>query len=417
MQRMLMFYLFYIYYAFDVNVLVDAFPSSARSLPRRGPRLGAGPSLKVGILGAGQLGRMLALAAARLGLRAQFFSPSDSGACAGLGHRVVGAWNDRRLLGPFLFDSDVVTLENECLDLATVVDLLPEHARLWPSKRTVDWISDRLVQKRHALSAGFPVGAFRGCRTVEQALLAAKDFSFPVVLKGRGDGDASYRTTWARDESQLRAAYGRLAQRGTVLLEAAVPFTRELSVIVVRRADGVDDVYPVAHTRRTDHRCDVVEVPAPCTSAVAVRAQTLARAVAAAFGCVGVVAVEMFELASGELLVNELSARPHNTGHFTIDACVTSQFENHLRAILGWSLGDTSLLRPAGVTVNVFGTREGRADKRGAEEALNVSGAVVHMYGHESVRPGKRMGHVTVVGDDLDDVRWRAREAAGRIRP
>ncbi len=393
---------------------MDAFASPTVRPSRRAPRLGAGPSLKVGILGAGPLGRMLALAGARLGLRAQFFGPTDSGACMGLGHRVVGAWNDRRLLRPFLFDSDVVTLDNEWVDLATVVDLLPEHARLWPSKRTVDWISDKLVQKRHALSAGFPVGAFRACQTVEQALLAARDFSFPVVVKGREHG---YGTTRAHDESQLRAAYGRLAQRGTVLVEAAVPFVRELSVIVVRRADGLDDVYPVAHTRRTDRRCDVVELPAPCTAAVATRAQTLAREVAAVFGCVGVVAVEMFELASGELLINELTPRPHNSGHFTIDACVTSQFENHLRAILGWSLGDTSPLRPAAVTVSVLGTREGRADKRGAEEALNVSGAFVHMYGNESVRPGRRMGHVTVVGDDLDEVRWRARKAAGRVRP
>lgn len=385
-------------------------PSAARS-----QRLTTAP-LTVGILGGGQLGRMLALAGARLGLRTRFFDPQGTGPCVGLGERFVGKWDDQSLMREFLTGCDVVTLENEWVDLASVVELLPEHVPLRPAKRTLDWISNKLVQKRHARRHGIRVGPFRECRSLEQVLAAGHDFSYPIVLKGLEHGYDGYGTASAFDESEARAAYQRLAQNGTVLVEAYVPFVRELSVVVVRRADGVDDVYPVAFTRQKDHRCEAVELPAPCSRDVALRAKRLGRDAAAAFDCVGVAAVEIFELPSGELLLNELAPRPHNSGHFTIDACVTSQFENHLRAILGWPLGDTSLLRPAVAMVNILGQREGKADARSLGSALDVRDAFVHLYGKQHVRPQRKMGHITVVGDDLHDVRARAEQAAAKVR-
>ena len=368
--------------------------------------------LTVGILGGGQLGRMLALAAARLGLQVRFFDPADSGSCVGLGERFVGSWHDEQLLRSFLSGCDVVTLENEWVELDAVVDLLPEQVSLWPSKGTLDFISNKLVQKRHALRSNLPIGPFRASTSVEQVLGTARDFGYPIVLKGLEHGYDGYGTATAFDPDQARAAYERLVQDGAVLVEAFVPFVRELSVVVVRRADGVDDVYPVAHTRQRDHRCEAVELPAPCPAEVAERARELAREAARAFDCVGVMAVEIFELRSGELLLNEVAPRPHNSGHYTIDACVTSQFENHLRAILGWPLGDTGLLRPATVMVNILGQRDGLANPRQVEAALEVRDAFVHLYGKHSVRKQRKMGHVTVVGDYLDEVRRRAHEAA-----
>lgn len=371
--------------------------------------------LTVGVLGAGQLGRMLALAGARLGLQMRFFDPSDTGPCVGLGERFVGDWNDEALVRDFLSGCDVVTLENEWVDLDTVAGLMPEGVPLLPGKQTLDWISNKLVQKQHAVDSDLPVGPFRACGSVDEVLAAGEAFSYPIVLKGLEHGYDGYGTGTAADAEQARAEYERLAQDGVVLVESFVPFVRELSVIVARRPDGVDEVYPVLYTRQKDHRCDAVEIPAPCPDAVAARAQELGRKAAAAYDCVGVVAVEMFELPSGELYLNELAPRPHNSGHLTIDACVTSQFENHLRAVLGWPLGATRLRQPAAVMVNILGTRDGLSNARGVEAALTVPDASVHLYGKQKVRPGRKMGHVTVVAEDLKTAREHAREAAGKI--
>jgi len=374
----------------------------------------AGP-LAVGILGGGQLGRMLALAAARLGVGARFYSPRETGSCAGLGERFIGAWDDRTRLREFLSGCDVVTLENEWVELETIEELLPEGVALLPSRDTLSKISNKAIQKRHAALHDIAIGPFRECRSLDEVGDAADGFGFPVVLKQPVHGYDGYGTAIAQDRGCLRPLYERLAQGGVVLVEAWVPYIRELSVILVRGLDGAEVVYPVALTRQHEHRCEAVEVPAPISDDIAGRARALARATARAFDTVGVVAVEIFELATGDLLLNEVSPRPHNSGHYSIEACVTSQFENHLRAIMGWPLGETSLLRPAAVMVNVLGGRRGAVSTKNLGRALDVPGAFVHIYGKRDVRPQRKMGHVTAVGDDLAEVRQRAHEAASKV--
>jgi 5-(carboxyamino)imidazole ribonucleotide synthase len=202
---------------------------------------------------------------------------------------------------------------------------------------------------------------------------------------------------------------------GRVLVEAFVPFVRELAVMVARRPGGQDAAYPVATTVQREHRCAAVEVPADIAPAVAEQATALARRAAATYGCVGVVGVELFELPDGRLLLNEIAPRPHNTGHYTIEACVTSQFENHLRAVLDWPLGDTSLVRPAAVMVNVLGRRTGEASAATLPTALALPGVAVHVYGKREVRPGRKMGHVTVLDESVDAARARAERAAALL--
>ncbi|MEZ4702053.1 MAG: ATP-grasp domain-containing protein, partial [Rhodothermales bacterium] len=200
-----------------------------------------------------------------------------------------------------------------------------------------------------------------------------------------------------------------------LLVEAWAPFVRELSVLVARRPGGEHVVYPVAYTEQRDHRCHAVVVPAGISPEVAGAAQRIGLAAVEAFGSVGITAVELFELADGTILINEMAPRPHNTGHYSIEGSQTSQFENHLRGILDWPLGDPSLRAPCAVMVNVLGHRSGPASTDGLRDALRIDGAAIHIYGKADVKPRRKMGHVTTTGDSPDETRARAERAASLI--
>jgi len=371
----------------------------------------------VGVLGGGQLGRMLALAGLRLGLRVRFFrDDGDSGPTEGVAEGFSGTFDDAEALRRFVAGCDVVTLENEWQDLRTLVQVLPPGVALWPSVETMRWVGDKVEQKQHAEQSGLPVGPYRACSSLAELERAVAELGWPVVVKRPHQSYDGYGNATAHDPAELRAAYAKLAEAdGRVLVEAFVPFVRELAVMVARRPGGQDAAYPVATTVQREHRCAAVEVPARIAPAVAEEATRLARRAAAVYGCVGVVGVELFELPDGRLLLNEIAPRPHNTGHYTIEGCVTSQFENHLRAVLDWPLGDTALVRPAAVMVNVLGHRAGEASAASLPAALALPGVAVHLYGKRKVRPGRKMGHVTVLDDTVDQARARAEAAAALI--
>jgi 5-(carboxyamino)imidazole ribonucleotide synthase len=369
----------------------------------------------IGILGGGQLARMLGTAARELGLRTRFYQTEDTGPTAAEADVFTGAWDDEPLLRRFLEGCDVVTLDNEWVQIDAVVRLLPEGARLLPSPETMALVSDKLRQKAHAQASDLPIGPWRSCQSEADLRAVADTFGFPVVVKRPRHSYDGYGNRTAHDLEGLREAHAALSQDGPVLVEKWVDFVRELAVIVARRPGGADAAYPVAATLQRDHRCEAVEVPAPVPEAVALRATEVARRAAAAYDCVGVVGVELFELADGRILLNEIAPRPHNTGHYTIDACVTSQFENHLRAVLDLPLGDTSLVRPAAAMVNVLGRRSGESSARTLADALAVPGVRVHVYGKRAIRPNRKVGHVTALGDSASEALTRAYEAAGKL--
>lgn len=375
------------------------------------------PFPTVGILGGGQLGRMMAAAAMPLGVGVRFYQDSDSGPAAPAAHVTTGDWTDVDALKSFLDGCSVVTLDNEWVDLNALSKLLPSGVSLWPSPDTMALIADKGVQKNHAKEQGLPLGEYRVADSLEAAIEAAQALGYPMVAKRPHHSYDGYGNRTVRDEAELRTAYAELTgDDGRLLLEAFVDFVRELAVMVARRPGGEDVVYPVAHTVQKDHRCDAVEVPAPVSDTVFSAAAELARKVASVYDCVGVVGVELFELADGTLLVNELAPRPHNSGHYTIDACVTSQFENHLRAVLDLPLGSPALKRPAAVMINVLGHRKGDTSSASLADALAVSEASIHLYGKQDVRPGRKMGHVTALGDTLEAAEALARKAADSLR-
>ncbi|MDQ7040675.1 MAG: 5-(carboxyamino)imidazole ribonucleotide synthase [Rhodothermus sp.] len=370
----------------------------------------------IGILGGGQLGRMTAMAALRMGLQVRFLVPKPAEAAEGLGEVIVGDWHDPDVLRRFAEGCTVVTVESEWAPADLLEPILPEGTALWPRARTVQIIRDKGQQKRMLAKAGLPLPAFACCATLEEAQAAARRFGYPVVLKRyRGSYDG-YGNFTAPTPEALRAGWNQLAQEDGLLVEAWVPFVRELAVLVARSPGGEEVLYPVVYTRQQDHRCYLVQAPAAIDPAVADEARRIARAAVEAVDGIGITAVELFELADGRILINELAPRPHNTGHYTIEGCYTSQFENHVRAVLNWPLGSPELREPVAVMVNILGRRSSdRPNLRGLPEALRMPGVAVHLYGKTQVRPGRKMGHVTATGSDAEDVRRRAEVAADLI--
>ena len=370
----------------------------------------------LGILGGGQLGRMMALAAIPMGVRVRFLVPKPAGPAQAFADVTVADWTDPDVLRAFVEGCTAVTVESEWAPADRLAPVLPEGVALWPHPETLRIIRDKGVQKTKLQEAGLPVPPFARCPTPEAALATAEGFGWPVLLKRyRGSYDG-YGNATVEGADALQAAWPDLADDDGLMVEAFVPFERELAVLVARRPDGVHVIYPVAYTEQRDHRCHAVEVPADVQADVAAEAQRVAlRAVETVDG-VGLTAVELFETSDKKILVNELAPRPHNTGHYTIEACYASQFENHVRAVLGWPLGRPDLRERFAAMVNVLGGREGTARPDGLADALAVPGAAVHLYGKPDVRPNRKMGHVTVTGADRQDVRHRAEEAASLIR-
>jgi 5-(carboxyamino)imidazole ribonucleotide synthase len=376
----------------------------------------AQPFPLLGILGDGQLGRMTALAALRMGLRVRTLTPRSSGPMEGLGELMTGDWHDPDTLRAFASGCTAVTVESEWAPADRLQAVLPEGVALWPHPQTLHIVRDKGLQKRTFAAAGLPLPDFACCATVEEALAAADRFGYPVLLKRyRGSYDG-YGNATVSSAAELRAGWELLAQPEGLLVEAWVAFRQELAVMVARRADGTQVCYPVAHTEQRDHRCHAVVVPAGLAPDTANEARRIAQAAVETIGGVGILGVELFETQDGRILLNEIAPRPHNTGHYTIEACATSQFENHLRAILGWPLGSVALRTPAAVMVNVLGHRSGVPATQGLAEALSVPGVAVHLYGKHEVKPRRKMGHVTALGTDPVETRHRAETAAALIQ-
>jgi 5-(carboxyamino)imidazole ribonucleotide synthase len=374
------------------------------------------PFPTIGILGGGQLGKMMAAEAVRMSVDVRLLSPKDAGPMQAYAASRVGDWTDPDVLRNFAADCDVVTVESEWAPAAEAADALPNDVDVYPSPQTLAWIKDKGVQNQRLADAGCPLPDFARCETVEDAQEAATTFGYPVMLKQYRGGYDGYGNATVTSDAELHDAWTDLAAEDGLLVEQFAEFERELAVQVARRPGGEQVVYPVAYTEQHNHRCHAVEVPADVSADISQEAQQIAQRAVDAVEGVGLIAVELFEMPNGDVLINELAPRPHNTGHYSIEGSHTSQFENHVRAILDWPLGLTDLQKPAAVMVNVLGERDGTPPHtHGLSEALAVPGASVHIYGKPDVRPGRKMGHVTALGADRPEARQRAEAAADAI--
>ncbi len=373
--------------------------------------------IRIGIFGGGQLAQMLTQAAIALGIETTIFERvADSPAGRFTRHEIVGEWDDPVALDHFATQCDLVTLENEFVDAAILASLEAHGMPVYPSAATLRVVQDKLWQKERIAAAGLALPAFRPVAAPEEVLAAAETLGWPMVLKARRNGYDGYGNATLRDPAAVPPAWERLTGDGSPLLvEAWVPFARELAVMVVRGRDGETRAYPVVETVQRDHICHIVRAPAAMSAAEATAATELAvRAVQAVDG-IGIFGVELFELPDGRVLYNEMAPRPHNSGHYSIEGCVTSQFENHLRAVLGWPLGATTMRAPAAVMVNLLGRRSGTVGRDALRAALAVPGAHLHLYGKRKTRIGRKMGHVTVLGESLAAAEEVARRAADLV--
>ncbi len=374
------------------------------------------PVYDVGIAGAGQLAQMTALAAWPLGIRvAVLGNPGDPavGPAAGL---VQGDWTDPEALMRIGRAVGVLTLENEFVDANHLMAVEDAGTPVRPHPARMRVVQDKALQKQRLADAGLPIPPFAVPDSADDLEAIGRDLGWPLMLKSRHLGYDGYGNALCRDLNEARAAYPALAERGGgVLVEAFVHFERELAVMVARRHGGGDAVYPVVETRQHDHVLRELLCPAPIDAGVADEAKRVARAAADVAGGAGVTGVEMFHTADNRILINELAPRPHNSGHHTIEACVTSQFENHLRGILGLPLGPTELVAPGAALVNLLGDHDGPSNPD-ISKAAAIGGAHVHLYGKADVRVRRKMGHVTALGASAMDALQTARLAASRVR-
>lgn len=362
------------------------------------------PGGTIGILGGGQLGRMLALEARRMGYRVAVLDPDPGGPAAQVAdHHVAAALDDREGARTLAALSDVVTLETEHVPaeiLAEVEGLAP----LRPSSAVLAVVQDRLAQRRFLAAHGLPQPRHAAVHDLEGLRAAARELGLPCVLKTRRSGyDGKGQARAARPE-ELGRAWDAL-QGQPAVAEAFVSFEKEISVVLARDVDGKVAFFPIAENVHRDHVLHSTRVPARIPPGLAAEAEALGARVAAALGHVGTVAVELFVTREGGLLVNEIAPRTHNSGHYTLGACAASQFEQHLRAICGLPLASAALLRPA-VMLNLLGDlwRAGEPDWRAV---LAHPAARLHLYGKRRASAGRKMGHVLVIDEDAqraDDV-------------
>lgn len=373
----------------------------------------------VGMVGGGQLARMTHQAAIALGqsLRVLALTPEDGAALVAADVQ-YGDHTDLAALRTFAKGCDVVTFDHEHVPSGHIRTLTDEGVKLFPPADALLHAQDKRVMRERLGRLGAPNPAWRPVEQPADLVAFGSEAGWPVVLKAsRGGYDG--RGVWLVDDAVQAEELARILLAGAapLIVEERVALRRELAVQVARSPFGQVAAYPVVETVQRDGICVEVLAPAPgLPEGLAVAAQRLAIDLATALGVIGLLAVELFETPGG-LVVNELAMRPHNSGHWTIEGARTSQFEQHLRAVLDYPMGDTALTAPVVVMANVLGGEPGgiSIDERLHHLFAAEPGVKVHLYGKQ-VRPGRKIGHVTVLGDDLDDVRARAARAARWLR-
>lgn len=347
------------------------------------------PGATIGILGGGQLGRMMAIAAAGYGLKACVYCPdAGSPAFEVAASHIQATWDDEAALADFCARVDVITYEFENIPAATVAFLMARKP-MAPGLKALETSQDRLTEKTFVASLGVGVAPFAQVDSVADLESALRRLGRPAILKTRRFGYDGKGQVRINDGDSAAAAFAAIGG-APAILEGFVPFEREISVIAARGAAGEFAAFDVCENVHRHHILDVTSVPASISGTVQEKAIAAARAIADALDYVGVLTVEMFVLADGEtLLVNETAPRVHNSGHWTIEGARTSQFQQHVRAVCGWPLGDTTRLGRATMT-NLIGD-----DIDAWRTILAEPGASLHLYGKAEARAGRKMGHVT----------------------
>lgn len=348
------------------------------------------PGASIGILGGGQLGRMLAMAAARLGFRCHIYAADDDSPAFDVAHAfTLAPYEDQERLAAFADAVDVVTYEFENVPAETA-DFLASRCQVLPDPAVLAQTQDRLIEKNFVIDLDIATAPFAAVGSAAELAAAIDAVGLPAVLKTRRFGYDGKGQVTLTAEDDPQQAWERIGA-APAILEGFIPFEREISVVIARDRDGELQSFDVAENVHKDHILKVSRVPAAISPAVAMHAREIAERIATAFAYVGVFAVEMFvlrESGAETVLVNEIAPRVHNSGHWTLDGCSVSQFEQHIRAVAGWPLA-TPLRFDEVEMINLIGD-----EVNDYVRWLGVPGAAVHLYGKREARPGRKMGHV-----------------------
>lgn len=371
--------------------------------------------MKIGIIGGGQLARMILENCYKYGF--EFFILTDemnSPAGQITKNEIAGDWNDEECLKRFGGKCDIITLENEFIDYKKISFLETSGKVVYPDSKIIKLIQDKLYQKETLEKLNIPVSKFCRVDTKEDIINFAKENNYPVILKSRTmgyDGKGNYEIN---TENEIDTAFSLLSERGKLLCEKFVKFDKEIATQVVRNKSGEIKIYPVVETVQKNHICNLVIASRQSFKNIRERVEEIAMRIVNETNYVGVMGIEMF-LTGDEILINELAPRVHNSGHYTIEGCYTSQFENHIRAILNLPLGNTEMRNESSVMINIIGERNGEAKLQGAGKLLSKENIYLHIYGKKDTRTGRKMGHITVLSNDPENAIVSANEARESI--
>ena len=372
---------------------------------------------KIGIIGGGQLGKMMILEAKKMGFYVSILDPTKKCPAHSIADQhLVADFDDKNAIKKLAQKSDLITYEFEHIDVEVLKELEAEDYKIYPTGRSLEIIQNKYHQKNVLKQDQIAIPDFKKVSNPNDIKEAADDFGYPLMLKSCTGGYDGKGNALIDNKSEVESAFQELGSGKTPLMvERYIPFKKEISIIAARGLNGKMKVYPVGENEHQNNILYETKVPAEISEELKKEAEELAREVLKVFEGIGIFCVEMFVTEEDELLVNEIAPRPHNSGHYTIEGCVTSQYEQHVRAITGLPLGDSSLVRPS-VMRNILGSgKEGKAQIIGLEPALAIEGVKVHIYQKTIARPGRKMGHLTVTADSLKLAVERALEASQLI--
>lgn len=373
--------------------------------------------MRLGILGGGQLARMIIEETSKYGFEYVIYSESpDSPAGKICGREIVGKFSNPEMLNEFSSQCDLVTLENEFIDKKYIEQVEASGVKCLPGSDIVGLIQDKFLQKKKLKELNIPVPEFEEVNTLDDIKKFARIHSYPVILKSRTMGYDGKGNLRIDEEGMIDEAFNALSERGKLMCESFIDFRKELALQVVRSVSGEVKVYPVVESIQKDHICSIVKASKDFDNKNTKTTTDIAVKIVESIDYVGVLAVEFFLMEDGKLYVNELAPRVHNTGHYTIEGCYVSQFENHVRAITGLPLGSTDMIYPCSVMINLLGIRDGKAKLEGFYNLIKDKDTYIHFYGKEETRVGRKMGHFTLVGNDMADLLFRAYKYHSQIK-
>ncbi len=372
---------------------------------------------KIGIIGGGQLGKMMILDGKRLDTWFSILDPTEHCPAHSIADKhIVADFEDVDAILRLAEDVDVVTYEFEHISVKALQILEQEGHKVYPSSETLLHIQNKLVQKRWLAKHQIPVPAFLPVESLEDIYQAGAQLSYPLILKTCTGGYDGKGNAVILERAAVPEAYEALgAGKLPLMVEECVEFEKEVSILACGSENGEMSVFPVAENVHKNSILDETTVPAKISEATAQKAMEVAKACLHAFKACGMLCMELFVTRQGHILVNELAPRPHNSGHYTIEGCYTSQFEQHVRAILGMPLGNPGLIRPTAMK-NLIGDHTAQAELLGVAEAYRFPNAKIHIYGKEVVKPGRKMGHITATGETLEEALAEVRGAHDALR-